>query len=81
MTIEFEIQTFGMASEDSDGASYLAERSEDVDNYSVLLRATHVESGEVEVLFDVDDLDFEEAVKLNAELEAMFPEVPAEWLP
>ena len=81
MSINLEITTTGMAAPDENGDRHCADRPEDVQDYTVDLRAIHFDSGEIEVLFEREDLDAVNAERTHEQLEAMFPHADSEWLP
>ena len=79
--IELEIQCAGMERVGQNEYT-LAECVGDVEFWDVELRATTPETGEIEVLLELDNLSEEGAAGAIAALEAMFPQAgAAETLP
>jgi hypothetical protein len=81
MSINLEIMTTGMAAADANGERHAADSLADVQDYSVDLRAIHFESGEVEVLFERDELTANQAELIHFELERLFPQADSEEVP
>lgn len=80
MSIEVELMICGMRRE-NEHESWLAESPAGITHYDVELRAIHRESGDVEVLYEREELNADEAHREGAMLERMFPHVSFEAIP
>lgn len=80
MSIELELQVFGMRHADDD-MTLLADHPGIVAHYDVELRAVHRESGEIEVIYEREGLTADEANRESAALERIFPHAAFEAIP
>ena len=75
MTMEFEVQVFGMNGDQN------AEWAEHIEYYDVVLTVRHVESGESEPLLEYDNMSCSKAAEVARWMERIFELPDAEWTP
>jgi hypothetical protein len=80
MSIGVELMICGMRREDA-YESWLAETPDEITHYDVELRAIHRDSGDVEVLYEREELTADEANREGAMLERLFPHAAFEAIP
>lgn len=76
---ELEIGFYGMVNVNKDGEARLVQDDETPDFFDIMVRTTNIEGGEIFTLFEVDDLNREQADSHMQHLTAKFPQAPIDW--
>jgi hypothetical protein len=80
MSIELELKVFGMRHAD-DEVTVLADHPANIAHYDVELSAIHRDSGDVEIIYEREELTAAEANRESAMLERLFPHAAFKAIP